>query len=215
MEKPNTYGDYWESEKASYEWYYNMGKSRPNSHQEIINYCKKKNIKNILEIGGGADIIYSDILKCDTYINMDISKKALSLVDKKKKIIKICDDICRPYNNLIANKYNFDFVFSTGVIDHVYDIDMAIKNHILLTNKYVYIVLYYGYFDNIDEHQQSWNNHDTCFYNKCSISKLNNTLKKYDNYNYEIKKFITTNTQTGKVDFQQEETHIILEKKNT
>lgn len=220
MNSNKNYGNYWNN-SISVEWYESMFTTRLDSHLNIINFIKKKknNINSIIEIGGGMGFMLK-------YYKNSFDNKKYLLIDISDCAIKYCKN---NYNNINHSfltynieKYNndlikSDFVFSSGVIDHVENIELAIENIIKLSSKYVYIILYYGFYDNIDEHEQKWSENDTCYYNKCSISKLNKFLETKNLKNINIFKYTKKPTDENYIQLIKDnphianETHIILE----
>jgi hypothetical protein len=220
MNSNKNFGEYWNN-NASIEWYENMFITRMDSHMNIISFIKKykKNIKSIIEVGGGMGFMlkyFKDLFSTRNYLLIEISDYAVNYC---KNTFTNSNHKFLTYN---IEKYDdeltkADLVFSTGVVDHVENIELSIEKIAKLSSKYVYIILYYGYHDNIEEHEQIWSNNDTCYYNKCSISKLNNFLESKNYKNINIFKYIKNPTDEKYIELIKNyphianETHIIFE----
>jgi hypothetical protein len=161
--------------EGNLDYYLEMFNTRPQIHQDLIRFLQsKKDVKTVLEVGcsiGNYPIQYHEIFSNIIYTGLDISQRSIDYCKKNSNFEFICDDFLKMD---IDKKY--DFVFSMGVVDHVYDIDLFISKIIKLTNKYAYINSYRGYFPNTEEHKMEWKDADGIFYNDLSVEQVKRVL---------------------------------------
>jgi len=69
-------------------------------------------------------------------------------------------------------------VYSHAVIDHVYDIDVFLRNLLRSCKKYAYINAYRGFFPDLEKHEMKWRDDDNCYYNKISVSTIKDVIEK-------------------------------------
>ena len=69
-------------------------------------------------------------------------------------------------------------MFSHAVIDHVSDIDNFLTKAINLSNRYVYISAYRGFFPGIEHHMMNYDNKDGCYYNDVSVKQVERLMEK-------------------------------------
>ena len=69
-------------------------------------------------------------------------------------------------------------MFSHAVIDHVSDIDNFLTKAIKLSNRYVYISAYRGFFPGIEHHMMNYDNKDGCYYNDVSVKQVERLMEK-------------------------------------
>ena len=70
----------------------------------------------------------------------------------------------------------FDLVYSHAVVDHVYDIDIFVKNLVKSCKKFAYINAYRGFFPELEKHEMKWKDDDNCYYNKISLKQIDRLL---------------------------------------
>ena len=162
-------------EKGDIEYFRGMFESRPESHQLLLNFLKSlPDVKTIAEIGcsiGMYPIKFKDIFTNYEYSGYDFAKNSIEYCKKNSKFEFICTDFLKTE---ITKKY--DFVFSMGVVDHVYDIDLFVKKIIDISKKYAYINVYRGYFPDIDNHKMNWNDSDGVYYSDVSVKQIKRLL---------------------------------------
>lgn len=144
-------------------------------HEDFTNYLKNlQEVKTILEIGCGTGIYPIDnkeLFKGMRYTGVDISESSIEFCKKKSDFNFICGDFLK--TNFIEK---FDLVFSTGVIDHVYDINGFLDKVVDITNKYAYINSYRGYFPLLENHQSKWDGYLGFYFNNLSATEIKKTL---------------------------------------
>lgn len=155
--------------------YTKMFDSRPETHKQLVSFLEsKKDIKTVAEIGCSIGLYptrFVDVFNKLQYTGFDISESSINYCKEHSKFEFICTDFLK---DPISRKY--DFVFSVGVIDHVYDIDLFIRKIVELTDKYAYINSYRGYFPKLEKHKMSWVDADGVYYNYISAVQARNVL---------------------------------------
>ena len=174
-EQIEKFGNYWQNKSENF--YEDIYNETPKIHEFFKDwYAKQKNIQTILDVGCGSGIYGRTFFNDKSYLGVDISKKAIEIAktnDKNKMHDYItCDFIADD----ILNDKKFDLVFSLSVIDHVYDPDKFLKKCINLSNRYLLIVAYWGYFPNLGSHNIDWHPETTCYQNQLSIMQIQNLL---------------------------------------
>jgi len=176
--KKTQYGKIWNEKNGieQNEWYSKMHDSCKAQHDIFKSFLQEKSdIATVLEVGCGTGIYpikYQELFSNIKYTGMDISKTAIEYCKKKSDFEFLCNDFIKIN---ILKKY--DLVFSHAVIDHVYDITAFIIKLVDVSNKYVYVSSYRGFFPNLLHHKRKWNNNDGCYYNNISVEQIKETLK--------------------------------------
>jgi len=169
----NDYGKTFE--KGDIDYFRKMFESRPNSHKQLIDFLKSlSNVNTVAEIGcsiGMYPIKFKDVFTNYEYTGYDFAQNSIDYCRENSKFEFICTDFIK---SSVTKKY--DFVFSMGVVDHVYDIDLFVKKIINITNKYAYINVYRGYFPEIENHEMNWNDSDGVYYSNISIKQIKRLL---------------------------------------
>jgi len=169
------YGKSWI--KRSNDWYSEIHDSNYLIHENFKKYLKSKSdIKAVLEIGCGTGIYpikNKELFEKIDYTGIDISQSAIDYCKQNSDFNFICGNFLK-----MDLKEHYDLVFSHAVIDHVYNIDAFIEKTISLSDNYVFINSYRGYFPNLDEHKMNWDAHDGCYYNDVSIKQIKRILQK-------------------------------------
>ena len=189
------YGDLWQGKDAK-KWYSDTENIHPLIHKDFLNYLSnKKDIKSVLEIGCGPGvypIMHKNIFEKFDYTGIDISKSAIKFCKENSDFNFICGDFIK-----MDLKEHYDLVFSHAVIDHVYDIDAFIEKAISLSDNYVFINSYRGYFPNLDEHKMNWDAYDGCYYNDVSIKQIKKILQKIG---LNTNQYIISSQKSGQID---------------
>ena len=169
------YGKFWIN--RSNDWYSEIHDSNFLIHENFKKYLKSKSdIKKVLEIGCGTGIYpikNKELFEKIDYTGTDISQSAIDYCKQNSDFNFICGDFLK-----MDLKEHYDLVFSHAVIDHVYDIDAFIEKTTSLSDNYVFINSYRGYFPNLHEHKMNWDAHDGCYYNDVSIKQIKRILQK-------------------------------------
>ena len=71
----------------------------------------------------------------------------------------------------------WDLVFAFDVIDHVYDVELFMKNLVKATKKHAYVAAYYGYFPELEKHSRRWDDKDGIYFNSLSENNLKQNLR--------------------------------------
>lgn len=168
------YGKFWI--KRSDDWYSEIHELNFLIHENFKKYLKSKSdINKVLEIGCGTGIYpikNKELFHKIKYTGIDISETSIEYCKKNSNFNFICGDFLK-----MDLKEHYDLVFSHAVIDHVYDIDAFIEKAVGLSDNYVFINSYRGYFPNLDEHKMRWDGHDGCYYNDVSIKQIQRILQ--------------------------------------
>lgn len=157
-------------------WYSSMFMRRSTLHENFIDYFKRKTAKTVLEIGCGTGIYpikHKELFLNVKYVGIDISESAISYCKDTSKFDFICGDFLKMDLN-----EKFDLVYSHGLIDHVYDIDLFFSKLINVCKKHAYISAYLGYFPNLKNHDMAYVENSGCYLNKLSVSQIKKTLLK-------------------------------------
>ena len=162
-------------ENGGIDYFRKMFESRPNSHQQLLGFLKNlPDVKTIAEIGcsiGMYPIKFKDIFTNYEYTGYDFAQNSIDYCKENSNFKFICTDFIK---SSITRKY--DFVFSMGVVDHVYDIDLFVKKIVEISNKYAYINVYRGYFPDIENHKMNWNDSDGVYYSDVSVKQIRRLL---------------------------------------
>jgi len=168
------YGKFWTGKSA--DWYSEIHDLNYLIHENFIEYLKSKtDINKVLEIGCGTGIYpikNKELFHKIKYTGIDISETSIEYCKQNSNFNFICGDFLK-----MDLKEHYDLVFSHAVIDHVYDIDAFIEKAVGLSDNYVFINSYRGYFPNLDEHKMRWDGHDGCYYNDVSIKQIQRILQ--------------------------------------
>ena len=171
------YGKFWI--KRSNDWYSEIHDSNYLIHENFKKYLKSKsNIKKVLEIGCGTGIYpikNKELFNKIDYTGIDISESAIEYCKQNSDFNFICGDFLK-----MDLKEHYDLVFSHAVIDHVYEIDKFIEKAVSISNNYVFINSYRGYFPDLEKHNMNWNRAEGCYYNDISIKQIRKILQKIE-----------------------------------
>ena len=163
-------------EKASFEWYQKIHDENTQLHQNFIEYLesKRKSIQSVLEIGCGTGVypikntkLFNDL----EYTGIDFSKTNIEYCKNNSEFNFISGDFIK-----MDLEKKFDLVYSHAVVDHVYDIDIFVKNLVKSCKKFAYINAYRGFFPDLEKHEMKWRDDDNCYYNKISIKQIETLL---------------------------------------
>ena len=164
------YGEYWEQngDRNMYKLFYSR---QPNIHSYFNKWVDSIRPKSVLEVGCGDGIYSRSTFKnLNEYTGIDISRLAISeaqgqSVNMNHKFIS---------GDFIKIDYNkkSDLVFSHSVIDHVYDINRFVEKALGLTNQYLYITAYNGFWPSLDKHEYREESTGTCYLNRVSTKEL-------------------------------------------
>lgn len=170
------YGTTWQERSGEEQsnWYKRMHESCIPVHEHFMKYMEKCSINTVLEIGCGTGqypIGLKHIFNGKKYTGLDISQTAIDYCKTKSDFEFICTDFLKKKLNR-----EFDLVYSHAVIDHVYDIELFIKNIIKLSNKNAYITSYRGYFPDLENHKMNWNDSEGSYYNDISVKQITHEL---------------------------------------
>ena len=178
--KPANYGAYWETGEVNENWYSSIFGARQKAHEAFTNwfsdlYKKGEKVSSVIEVGCGRAQYYPKVFEAHHYMGIDISQESIAWCKKnypEDKARFIAADVIQNTPDVKA-----EMVFSHAVIDHVYDIDGFIKGLAKLSSKWVYISAYFGWYPELQAHEQTWREADTCFYNKLSVEKVRGCLQ--------------------------------------
>ncbi len=180
-EKPEGFGDWWRQHDGGLDWYEWMYRSRQSAHDDLIAFASEREasgdkLRSVLDMGCGLGVGYAEHFKDRRFVGVDISEKEI--------------DWCRANRNTDQHDYiaadliaeplseTFDLVFSQGTIDNVYDIDAFLAAAVRMSNGWIYITAYRGWFPQLDHHEYRWDPSTTCFYNNISPDAVRRTLEK-------------------------------------
>ena len=164
--------------KANFEWYEKIHDENSSLHDSFMKYFdnKKNSIKTVLEVGCGAGIYpikYKKIFGGLQYTGVDFSETNIEYCKKQSQFNFVAGDFIKMNVN-----QQYDLVYSHAVIDHVYDIDVFLRNLLRSCKKYAYINAYRGFFPDLEKHEMKWRDDDNCYYNKISVSTIKDVIEK-------------------------------------
>lgn len=202
------YGKRW-PEKTP-EWYKKIHDANFLVHADFKDFLlSKKDIKNVLEIGCGKGvypIFNHDLFDGMKYTGIDISDSAIDYCKQNSSFEFFCGDFIK-----MDFTKKFDLVFSHAVIDHVYDIESFLRKIIEISNKYVYVNAYRGYFPNLANHKMKFDGYEGCYFNDLSVKKLNELLL---NLGYDKNQFSISPQKSGQKEKNLDIQTLILINKN-
>ena len=173
------YGKFWN--ELDPQWWYDQRKTdTPNLliEEDLKRYIiSKNNIRTILDVGCGAGAIPSrqkELFSKIHYTGVDISESAITYCKKNLPFEFICGDFIKME---ISKQY--DLIYSLGVIDHVYDIEKFLTKILKICKKHAYIHSYRGYFPELKNHKQNWNDDEGSYYNDISVKQTKKFLINY------------------------------------
>lgn len=178
------YGQWWMGKDVAHEFFEYIYNDRIYQHNIFYEWCKPLlincEIKTVLEIGCGHGIGYSDFFKDINYTGIDISPKEITwckehLNNNKHKWI------CSDFINDSCDK-QFDLVICQGTIENMYDMDALIEKTCKVAHKYIWLAGWYGFHDDIDEHQYVWNEQYKSY---CNIFSIKQAAKVFMNNGFE------------------------------
>lgn len=161
----------------SFEWYQWTHEEAKVCHDYFMNWRRTKyQIYDALEIGCGMYGKYARYFNdgVTIYTGMDNDSVVIDECAKRHATTKakwLCANVM---DSQPVTEY--DLVFSRSVIDHVPNINAFIEKCIELSNRYVYIMSYRGYFASIKTHKQE-QGADGTYYNDISLMELFDFLK--------------------------------------
>jgi len=196
INKPANYGAYWETGATNEDWYADIFSSRPKAHERFTTWFSElyrlgDPMSSVIEVGCGRAQFYPTLFRSHQYTGIDISSEAIKWCHAHYKLEEatfIAADVIQTVPDVKA-----DMVYSHAVIDHVYDIDGFVKSLAQMAKKWVYISAYYGWYPELDAHEQTWRETDTCFYNKLSPKKLRAAIESMGGTNIQIFPFLVEN----------------------
>ncbi len=162
--------------EADADYYETVFSSKPLVLENFLQFLDShKTISSILEIGCSTGIFpikYNQYFSDKKYTGLDISQKCIDYCKNHSTFNFICENFLKKE---VTEKW--DLVFAFDVIDHVYDVELFIKNLVKSTKKYAYVAAYYGYFPNLDEHSRKWDDKDGIYFNSLSVKHLAENLR--------------------------------------
>ena len=162
--------------KANFEWYEGIHDENTELHENFIEFleAKRKSIQTILEVGCGTGIYpikYSKLFNDLEYTGIDFSETNIEYCKNNSTFNFISGDFIK-----MDLGEKFDLVYSHAVVDHVYDIDIFVKNLVKSCKKFAYINAYRGFFPELEKHEMKWKDDDNCYYNKISLKQIDRLL---------------------------------------
>jgi len=196
----------------SAEWYEWTHNNVLQIHDGFMAWTKDKMIGSVLEVGCGKYRYYHQMFGGIDYIGMDKSEDAIDYCEKNyfvtgKPHFWMTGDV------LELEPMEIDLVFSHAVIDHSPDPELFIRKCIESANKYVYIMAYRGFFQDINEHKIE-RSEDGFYYVDLSVKRIEQLLtgllldKKIIDW---LLKRVPTGLPEGEI---QDELHIIISKES-
>lgn len=179
MPLPPAYGQWWLERGYDLDWYEEIFKSRKQGHAFFMSWFKtKKNegltFNTVLDVGCGMSVGYADFFSDLHFTGVDLSSKAIQWCQENRihpGHEYYCLDIIQ---ELLPQKY--DLVFSQGSIDNVYDVGAFISSLVRMSNGWIYVSAYRGWFPQLENTKYTWDETTSCFYNNISPSEIRTTL---------------------------------------
>ena len=177
--RPEGFGRTWNEKSGDLEWYTWMYNSRLKMHRDLVKWVTDQEsagerIETIADLGCGLGVGYCEDFADKCYVGIDISRKNIEWCRQNRSNARhryvsadpVCDDLGGSYN----------VVFSSGTIDNSYDIEEFLRAMVRLSNRWIYLTCYRGWFPELEEHRYSWNEEHGCFYNDVSPSRVRTLL---------------------------------------
>ena len=184
MDKPETYGQWWEGEHCTPAWYSTIHSQRADVHASFLQTLSELEhpITTVLEVGGGMAGIYPQhfIDRGISYTGLDISQRTVDWCRANLPGRFMRADMSELYGfdvdlaneALYPDPIFFDLVFSHAVVDHVPDIDLFLRSLLRAAKHTVYLTAYSGWYPDLAEHEQTWSESQHCFYNLLSVDRV-------------------------------------------
>ena len=172
-----TFGKYWRQD-VDIDWYRYIYHDRATQHKQFYDWMTNLEhpITSVCEIGCGLGLGYAEMFRNLTYTGIDLSPIA----------VQYCQTHY-PYHTFIQADVitnpppiKADLVFSHGTIDNVNDMNTFALRHIEMSNKYIYISAYRGYFPQLKKHTYSYDNIQGVYYNDLSPYEIFLFVMKYN-----------------------------------
>lgn len=175
---PAGFGDWWrEDSTVDPAWYASIYDYRGTSHAMFKAWCEtvRSEVSSVVDIGSGIGHGYVDYFSDKEFVGIDLSSNAVHWSEEKKLNAKhkfICADILQEKVQVRG-----DLVFSQGTIDNVYDIDAFVREMARMSDRYVYIANYRGYFGEMSDHRYLWDKKFRVLFNDISAKKVCDILR--------------------------------------
>ena len=162
--------------EADPDYYETVFSAKPLVLKDFLKFLKTHNdIQSVLEIGCSTGIFpikYNEYFSDKQYIGLDISQKCIDYCKEHSSFDFMCEDFIKK-----DIQDTWDLVFAFDVIDHVYDVELFIKNLVKATKKHAYVAAYYGYFPELEKHSRKWDDKDGIYFNSLSVNNLKENLR--------------------------------------
>ena len=187
------YGQWWMGQEVSHDFFEQIYQDRQYQHQAFYKWAKPLLdtgcISSALDIGCGHGIGYADFFAGISYTGMDISAKETDWCRSHYSNSRhkwVCGDFIRT-----ASATQYDLVICQGTIENMYDMDALVRCMCASANKYVYLAGFYGFHDDIDNHEYVWIDAYKSYSNRLSISRVQNVLQSCGFNCLEVRKVVT------------------------
>lgn len=176
--KPAGFGDWWrEDSTVDPTWYAGIYDYRATSHAMFKTWYAtiRDEVSSIIDVGSGIGHGYVDHFADKGFVGIDLSSNAVQWSEERKLNDKhefICADILQDK----VNKRG-DLVFSQATIDNVYDVDAFVREMAKMSDRYVYITNYRGYFGEMSDHRYLWDKKFRVLFNDVSVKKICGILR--------------------------------------
>lgn len=164
------YGDWWKNApEVDDKFFHDIFINRVPQHDAFSVWVQNHKIYDVCEIGCGHGIRYANFFPAGTYTGIDISMRVIGYcINKYPKQNWTCEDFLNGGNPGLL----FDLVFCHGTIENMYDMDLLIRNMTAISDRYLYITGFKGWFPDLEEHEYKWDERYKCYDNKLSPKRV-------------------------------------------
>ena len=173
------FGRWWMGQEVLHDFFEMIYNDRLYQHEAFYAWARplleKGEVTSALEVACGHGIGYADFFSALPYIGVDISPKEIAWCRDNRQNPKhqwICADFLRQDLSLSA-----DLVFCQGTIENLYDMDGLLRRMASCSKKYIYVAGFYGFNDDISEHEYKWVEAYASYSNQFSLPKARAVLQ--------------------------------------
>lgn len=174
------YGQWWMSQEVSHDFFASIYADRLYQHEAFYAWARplleSGTICSVLEIGCGHGIGYSDFFADIAYTGLDISEKEIVWCQQhyaeRHQHRWLQSDFVRQ-----GLDETFDLVFCQGTIENMYDMDALLRRMAGCARRYIHLTGFYGFHDEIEQHQYVWNETYKSYSNLFSIKQALHVLE--------------------------------------
>jgi SAM-dependent methyltransferase len=156
-----------------------MHDARRRSHDDCFAAVQATGAATVMDIGCGMGVGWADRLADRRFIGVDLEPRSIAWCTENRANPAHsyhCRDILQPgvADELAAMQP--DFVFSSGTIDNTWTIDGYLAALARITNGWLYVTAYRGWFPDLPRHRYMWEPTSGAYYNDLSPNAIRSQL---------------------------------------